>query len=190
MSMDIREQWQGTKLVLSLSGPLDGLSSPELEKKLAQLQDEKNVTFLVFDFSELTYISSMGIRVILKAIKWMNAEKGKLSVINIPEVVREVFQLTGLIDLFIHDEELVIIETGKTATKITLSLAGRLDATTFPMLNEKFEQLAMERVSLIILDCAKLSNPLSSDVQQLMDRAGKRFNERQKRLVIRNLSGS
>jgi anti-anti-sigma factor len=71
--MDIREQWQ--KLVLSPSGPLDGLSAPNLEKKLAQLQETKEVTFLVFDFSGLTHISSMGIRVILKALKWMNAKR-------------------------------------------------------------------------------------------------------------------
>jgi anti-sigma B factor antagonist len=186
--MDIREQWQGTKLVLSFSGPLDTLRAPDLEKKLEQLQETKKVKFLIFDFTELSFISSMGIRVILKALKWMNTEQGKLSIINIPDTVREVFKLTGLIDLFIHDEELVIIETEKTEAKITLSLGGVLDATTFPMLNKKFKQLEREDISLIILDCAKLSNSLSSDDQRLLDTAGKRLNEHQKRLVLRNLT--
>jgi anti-anti-sigma regulatory factor len=113
----------------------------------------------------------MGMRVILGAIKWMNAQKTKLSIINIPEVVREAFELTGLLDLFVHDEKLVIIETEKTKTRLTLPLAGALDAETFQVLEDKLEQLKEDGVSLIILDCFKLSS-ISPEGRQRLDIAG------------------
>jgi anti-anti-sigma factor len=185
--MDIQEQWLGTKLVLKLTGALDGVNAPQLETKFEKLKEEAlPIMSLVLDFSEVSLISSMGIRVILKAMKWLKERDARLSIINMPDVVREAFSLTGLIGLFVHDEKLIVIEIERTSAKITLSLAGIFDNSTFGILDEKLEDLCKSEAALIILDCTKISNPLYAEERRFLELVSKRLNEHNKRLVIRN----
>ena len=69
---------------------------PELdvfaEKELADTQE------LVLDFADLEYISSAGLRVLLKLQKVMN-KKGSMKLIHVGEVVKEVFEITGFTDI-------------------------------------------------------------------------------------------
>ena len=53
---------------------------------------------LCFDFSELEYISSAGLRLILKAQKIMNT-KGKMKITGVNETIMEVFDITGFVDI-------------------------------------------------------------------------------------------
>jgi anti-anti-sigma factor len=184
--MDIQEQWQSAKLVLKLTGALDGVNAPQLEAEFEKLRETAHITSLVLDFSAVSLISSMGIRVILKAMKWLNERGAKLSIINMPDMVREAFNLTGLIGLFVHDEKLIIIEADRSSAKITLALAGTLDHTTFAILDEKLKGLYEADAPLIILDCAKVSNPIYADEHRFLESVSKCLNEHNKRLVIRN----
>jgi anti-anti-sigma regulatory factor len=76
------------------------------------------------NLSELRYLSSAGIRVIIIIMKEMNAKKGKFTIRKISPEVREIFNMTGLRDLFVQDEKyfLVIKETSETKpqTKLTV----------------------------------------------------------------------
>lgn len=56
------------------------------------------MTELVFDFAELEYISSAGLRVILSAQKVMNRQ-GSMIIRNVNENVMEVFEVTGFVDI-------------------------------------------------------------------------------------------
>ena len=68
----------------------------ELEAALdTALGDAKE---LIFDFNELEYISSAGLRVLLKAQKAMN-EKGDMKVTGVNETIMEVFDITGFVDI-------------------------------------------------------------------------------------------
>lgn len=86
-------------LVLHLAGRLDSTSSPELEKVVNE-QLAAGVQRLVFDLSELAYVSSAGLRVILLAGKKLRASKGKLVLVGLRDVVREVFEMSGFLMLF------------------------------------------------------------------------------------------
>ena len=83
-------------LDVALSGRLDTSSSPELEKKLQEVIG--GVTALTFDLSELEYISSAGLRVLLSAQKVMN-KQGQMKVTNVSEVIMEIFEVTGFTDI-------------------------------------------------------------------------------------------
>lgn len=91
--MKINKIAEAEKLILILEGRLDTTTSPEVEKivqeELSQIKE------LVFDFKDLDYISSAGLRVLLKAQKTMN-KQGKMTVRNINEMVRSVFEISGL----------------------------------------------------------------------------------------------
>ncbi len=93
--MTIHKNLEGTKLTLALEGRLDTMTAPQLEQELEQCLD--GVESLVFDFSQLEYLSSAGLRVLLMAQKKMN-KQGTMIVRNVNDSVMEVFELTGFAD--------------------------------------------------------------------------------------------
>ena len=94
--MTIDKKLNGTNLEIALGGRLDTTTAPELEQELKGSMDGAET--LVLDFSKLDYISSAGLRVLLSAHKTMNA-KGGMKVINVNEIVKEVFDVTGFADI-------------------------------------------------------------------------------------------
>lgn len=70
--MDINKISDGEKLTITISGRLDTNSSPKLEAELRQSVNE--ISELVFDFSNVEYISSAELRVLLAAQKVMNRQ--------------------------------------------------------------------------------------------------------------------
>ena len=95
--MTIEKKMNGTALEIALEGRLDTMTSPELEAELKQSMP--GAESLTLDFSKLEYISSAGLRVLLSAHKAMSA-KGGMKVTNVNEIVREVFEVTGFVDIF------------------------------------------------------------------------------------------
>ena len=94
--MDINKISDGEKLTIAITGRLDTNSSPKLEAELRQ--SVNGVTELVFDFSNVEYISSAGLRVLLAAQKVMNRQ-GKMKLVGVSEDVMEVFETTGFADI-------------------------------------------------------------------------------------------
>ena len=93
--MDIKKNLVGDNLTIELIGRLDAVTAPQLEKELnASLDGVKNLTF---DFAQLEYIASAGLRVLLVAQKRMN-KQGAMSIKNVSEEVKEVLDMTGFIN--------------------------------------------------------------------------------------------
>ena len=92
--MKIEKKLDGSTLVFALDGRLDTTTAPELESALGDLNGVKE---LVIDMKNLEYISSAGLRVILKAQKIMN-EQGSMKLKNVGESIMEVFEITGFSD--------------------------------------------------------------------------------------------
>lgn len=86
--------------VVSLAGKLDSLSAADCEKALKQAVAEGKLRFIL-DFSELNYISSAGLRVLLAIAKQLKAKGGQVSLANLRSNVREVFEMTGFISIFV-----------------------------------------------------------------------------------------
>ena len=94
--MTINKTAEQGKLTLALEGRLDTGTAPQLEAELkASLAD---VSTLVLDFAGLEYISSAGLRVLLGAQKAMS-KKGGMVIRNVNEVISEVFEVTGFVDI-------------------------------------------------------------------------------------------
>ena len=94
--MTIRIEKQASALLLAPEGRVDTLTAPELEKTIKENLD--GVTSLVFDLTNLEYISSAGLRVFLSAQKAMNGQ-GKMTVCHVNETVMEIFDVTGFTDI-------------------------------------------------------------------------------------------
>ncbi len=94
--MKINKNLNGSSLNVALEGRLDTTTAPELEQSLKESMDA--ATELTLDFAQLEYISSAGLRVLLSTHKAMS-KKGGMKVVNVNEVVNEVFEVTGFADI-------------------------------------------------------------------------------------------
>ena len=91
--MEVKFNKQDNSLTVMISGNIDTVTAPELDSKLQEnISDVKD---LVLDFAAVDYISSAGLRVILMANQQMEDVDGNLTVKNVNEDVRDVFEMTG-----------------------------------------------------------------------------------------------
>ncbi|MDO4731225.1 MAG: STAS domain-containing protein [Clostridia bacterium] len=94
--MTIKKTLNNDALTLEIIGRLDTTTAPELETEIDQSLD--NVSSLILDCGNLDYMSSAGLRVILKAQKIMNV-KGEMKLINVSDIIMEIFDITGFSDI-------------------------------------------------------------------------------------------
>ena len=95
MTINVERDFELVTLVIT--GRLDTTTAPNLEAAIKELSADTKE--LVFDVSELEYISSAGIRVLLGAYKKMNTNHGIMRIEKANDMVREVFEMTGLLEL-------------------------------------------------------------------------------------------
>ena len=94
--MTIEKKINGEEVTLIVSGRLDTQTAPELENELDSILS--GLKELVFDMTNLEYVSSAGLRVILKAQKAMNTQ-GSMKLTGVNDSIMEVFDITGFLDI-------------------------------------------------------------------------------------------
>lgn len=94
--MTINKEKTGDALTVSLKGRLDTTTAPQLEKELKP--ELPGIRKLVFDLTDLTYISSAGLRVLLSSQKIMN-KQGEMIVRGADEDVMDIFEITGFTNI-------------------------------------------------------------------------------------------
>ncbi len=94
--MTITKSLNDGTLKVDVEGRLDTLTCEELDNSLKESMPDADK--LILDFAKLDYISSAGLRVVLQAHKTMSG-KGGLTLVNLNDVVKEVFEVTGFVDI-------------------------------------------------------------------------------------------
>ena len=82
-------------LYIAVEGRIDASNAAEAEEKIFSIKNENPDKHTVIDADKLEYISSAGLRVILRLRK----EEPKLAIINVSSDVYEVFDMTGFTDM-------------------------------------------------------------------------------------------
>jgi anti-sigma B factor antagonist len=96
--MDIAEHTEGGCHVVAVTGRLDSNSSPALEDVLyARVQEQPAV---VVDLQQLQYVSSAGLRVLLKSAKEARGAGHRLALAALTPQVQEVFEISGFTAIF------------------------------------------------------------------------------------------
>ena len=94
--MTIERNVNGTVVTLKIVGRLNTSTAPALETVIdGCAADTKE---LILDCGALEYVSSAGLRVILKAQKQMNT-KGSMKLTGVNESIMEIFDITGFADI-------------------------------------------------------------------------------------------
>jgi anti-sigma B factor antagonist len=101
--MEILEEQHNEIKVFKIKGRLDSKTSPEFEEKIVE-SSKGGGKNMIFDFKDMEYISSAGLRVILKATKEMKRINGMLVLCCMQDYVKEVFEIAGF-DTFLAIEE-------------------------------------------------------------------------------------
>ena len=94
--MNIGIKMIGDETRIEITGRLDTITAPELEKTIAT--DVSDKTNLVLDVKGMEYVSSAGLRVLLAAQKKMSRQ-GTMKVVNVCPEVMEIFEVTGFTDI-------------------------------------------------------------------------------------------
>ena len=81
-------------ITVSLDGRMDTTTAPEIEKFL--IENCVDINELILNCEKLVYVSSAGLRILLSTHKKMN---GSMKLVNVGELVMEVFEMTGFVDI-------------------------------------------------------------------------------------------
>lgn len=90
------EQTHNT-VIVTINGRLDTVTSPDLDKYITPYLVPG--VEMIFDCTSMEYISSAGLRVILKTHKDITARGGLFVVKNLNNEVRSVFDITGFLNV-------------------------------------------------------------------------------------------
>ena len=93
--MDITYRIDKNILYISVSGRIDASNATEAEENIFNIKKDNHGKHTVLDADKLEYISSAGLRVILRLRK----EEPKLAIINVAPDVYEIFVMTGFTDM-------------------------------------------------------------------------------------------
>ena len=97
--MEVRIQEVQSAVVITLIGRLDTLTSPNLEAEIKQLITQNKLKFIL-DFTQLDYISSSGLRVLLMLQKQLKGLGGKSILVNLKPDIKHIFDISGFSVIF------------------------------------------------------------------------------------------
>ena len=110
MTLKIKLEKLEIGILLRIAGRLDAPSTPILEKDMQSLLDGGQLYFLL-DFTEVEYLSSAGMRLLLSVTKKLKPKGGLLCLFSLGEEVREIIKMAGF------EKILAISETEAEALK-------------------------------------------------------------------------
>ena len=97
MKMTIREKDEVK--ILDFEGYLDSNTSPDAEAKLNEIITG-GAQKILFNFKNLKYISSAGVRILLSTVKTLQKNKGELRICHLNEKIDRIFRISGINQIF------------------------------------------------------------------------------------------
>ncbi len=93
--------------VIKVTGRIDSATSPQLAEAINRINDQGRYK-LVIDFTDVSFISSAGLRVLIATLKnCRRYNRGDLVLASMQENIHSVFDLAGFTSIFkIHDDVL------------------------------------------------------------------------------------
>ncbi len=102
--MTIEKKENGNEITLFLTGRLDTTTAPQLEAEVNVCTADAATQKLTMDFKDLEYLSSAGLRILLAAHKAFMKREGGMTICHVNETIREVFEVTGFLDILNVEE--------------------------------------------------------------------------------------
>ncbi|MCP4133514.1 MAG: STAS domain-containing protein [bacterium] len=100
MKMGLNIKKVNNIIILYLRGRLDVHVSPELENEINSILTNEPNCHLLFDLTEVDYMSSSGLRIFVSTMRILNESRRELKLCKMNETVREIFKVIDTIDMF------------------------------------------------------------------------------------------
>ena len=94
--MTVETERNGSEIIFKVKGELDAITAPELKAVVESAVDDE-IREVRFDFSDVRYISSAGLRVLLMTQYMMDERNGRLEVTGVGDFVMEILEDSGFI---------------------------------------------------------------------------------------------
>lgn len=97
--MKIEETKQGKAVIFALEGRLDSTTSLDVEQSVLRTINE-GCHAIILDLHGLEYLSSTGIRVLIRAHKELEKLQGQILLVGIPKPIENILYITGFLPYF------------------------------------------------------------------------------------------
>ena len=94
--MNVENKSPGSYFI-TLNGRLDGTTSPDCDARVSSILSPSTKTIL-FEMSNLDYISSMGLRILLKTRRMIEQQGGHVYMINVQPQIAKVFEIANILN--------------------------------------------------------------------------------------------
>jgi len=96
-NFSMQHEHKGNATILAITGRVDSATTKNMDAELTKLiQTDKNI---VLDLKDVEFLSSAGVRAIVKALKTAKKSRGALKLASIPDHIAEIMQTLGLMEL-------------------------------------------------------------------------------------------
>ena len=96
--MEIEERTEGTAVVVSLNGRLDGITAPDLEAAITGIVERGDVR-VVLECGQMGYVSSAGLRALLVSARKCQQGGGKLAISAMQPECLSVMEMSGFLSI-------------------------------------------------------------------------------------------
>ncbi|HHW68232.1 MAG: hypothetical protein PWP07_1093 [Epulopiscium sp.] len=104
--MDIKYSMKKGSLIVRISGEIDHHTSEDIREKLDREYQRQNAKNIIFDFSDIQFMDSSGIGVIMGRYKNVKERGGQVGIFNVQPQIDRIFQLSGLYKIINHYQSL------------------------------------------------------------------------------------
>lgn len=163
-------------LILYFEGELNSSNAEEKEKEIFSAIEGKKFSTLILDFSSLTYVSSAGLRIILK----LKNQYDNLKIVEASLEVYDVLQMTGFINILTVEKALkkISVEGAEIVGEGFFSTVYRIDGDTIiKVFNRTSDKDQISRELRLAKEAFILGIPtaISFDIVRVDDKLGVRF---------------
>ena len=95
--MQITETRDNEVITIAIEGRVDTNTSPQVQDAI--LKGFQKVNQVVLDFAQCSYVSSAGLRALLIGQKTASSKKGTMKLVNVPEILMNVLQMSGFVNI-------------------------------------------------------------------------------------------
>ncbi len=104
MTINIKKV-SGVNIIEIIDNNVDSRTAPKIQEEIFPLIELN--TKMIVDLSQVSYMSSAGLRMLLSSYRQVTAKNGKIILVSLSEEIKDTMTITGFLDFFNHSENAV-----------------------------------------------------------------------------------
>lgn len=96
--MSIVSKHQNNVCILALEGDIDANSAPDISSQVLTITESESK--ILMDLTKVAYMSSAGLRMLLKLYRTINNDGKKLVLVGLSEDIKDTMEVTGFLPFF------------------------------------------------------------------------------------------